>query len=57
MLQLTEDEANHYIDSSEIEFIHAIQHCASMYVGRNAQGVKFVLLMDTSGHAVVTEAM
>lgn len=57
MRQLTEDEADHYIDTSEIEFIHTVQPHASIQIGRNAQGVKFVLLMDTSGHAVVTESI
>lgn len=57
MRQLTEDEADHYIEVAEIEFTHTVQHCASVHIGRNADGANFVLVMDTSGHAVVTETM
>ncbi len=57
MRQLTETEADQYTDASEIEFIHAIEHCASVHIGRNAQGVRFVLLMDNAGRAVVAEGM
>lgn len=57
MRQLTQDEADHYIDAADIEFIHTVQQCASIHIGRNAEGLKFVLLMDDTGHVVITEGM
>lgn len=55
MRQLTEHEADLYTDAGHVEFIHVVQHLASVHIGRNANGVQFVLLMDLKGHAVVTE--
>lgn len=55
MKLLTEHEADCYTEASKIEFTHTVEH-AIVYIGKSKTGVKYVLLMDGRGLAVLSEA-